>query len=119
MIRVRYEWDEEVGRLHLSIRGHAGSAPAGRDLVCAGASMLAYTALEVLQEARDAGEAASAFHREERGRMTMGSDFCDRGVKERVDAVCTGFRLLAERYPQYVRFEKNFRNGEKTGETVR
>ena len=49
MIRVRYEWDEEVGRLHLSIRGHAGSAPAGRDLVCAGASMLAYTALEVLQ----------------------------------------------------------------------
>ena len=114
MIRVRYEWDEEVGRLHLSIRGHAG-----RDLVCAGASMLAYTALEVLQEARDAGEAASAFHREERGRMTMESDFCDRGVKERVDAVCTGFWLLAERYPQYVRFEKIFRNGEKSPETVR
>ena len=119
MIRVRYEWDEEVGRLHLSIRGHAGSAPAGRDLGCAGASMLAYTALEVLQEARDAGEAASAFHREERGRMTMESYFCDRGVKEQVDAVCTGFRLLAERYPQYVRFEKIFRNGEKSPETVR
>ena len=51
--------------------------------------------------------------------MTMESDFCDRGVKERVDAVCTGFWLLAERYPQYVRFEKIFRNGEKSPETVR
>lgn len=119
MIRVRYDWDPAVGRLRLTVRGHAGTAPAGRDLVCASASILAYTALEVLQEARDAGEAASAFHREERGHMTMESDFCDRGVKERVDAVCTGFRLLAEQYPRYVRFEKTFGNGEKSGSAVR
>ena len=113
MIRVRYEWDEEVGRLHLSIRGHAGSAPAGRDLVCAGASMLAYTALEVLQEARDAGEAASAFHREERGRMTMESDFCDRGVKERVDAVCTADWMRTGRYSRHIRRDKMSRTGGK------
>ena len=51
--------------------------------------------------------------------MTMESDFCDRGVKERVDAVCTGFRLLAKQYPRYVRFEKSFGNGEKSGSAVR
>lgn len=37
----------EKGTLKLRVRGHAGAAPMGQDLVCAGVSSLALTAAEV------------------------------------------------------------------------
>ena len=48
------EYCEENGLLCLSLEGHAETAPKGKDLVCAAASVLAYTAaycLEVLHNA--------------------------------------------------------------------
>lgn len=47
------EYCEEKGILCLSLEGHAETAPKGKDLVCAAASVLAHTAaycLEVLHE---------------------------------------------------------------------
>ena len=43
MITVRF-YRKRQGSVHMVMDGHAGAAPKGKDLVCAGASMLAYTA---------------------------------------------------------------------------
>lgn len=117
MIRVRYDWDPAAGRLRLTVRGHAGAAPAGRDLVCASASILAYTAAAVLRDT-ERGRAEVTEMQTADGLFTVGA-VCDGRTEERVAAVCTGFRLLAEQYPRYVRFEKTFGNGEKSGSAVR
>lgn len=42
MINVHF-FKLEDGSIHLEMSGHAGTAPKGEDLVCAGASMLCYT----------------------------------------------------------------------------
>lgn len=51
MIRVKfYEKDGKVGMV---MKGHAGAAPKGEDLICASATMLAYTvaqAMKVMEE---------------------------------------------------------------------
>lgn len=43
MITIRFYAKPERGTLHMTIRGHSGAAKEGEDLVCAGATMLAYT----------------------------------------------------------------------------
>ena len=42
MIKVQY-WNGADGSRNLQMQGHAGAAPRGQDLVCAGASTLALT----------------------------------------------------------------------------
>ena len=42
MIKVQY-WNGADGSRNLQMQGHAGAAPKGQDLVCAGASTLALT----------------------------------------------------------------------------
>lgn len=44
MTEVKFHYDNSRGCIKLRIRGHAGSAPRGEDLVCAGVSALALTA---------------------------------------------------------------------------
>lgn len=49
MITVRFYRKQTQGSVHMVMEGHAGTAPKGEDLVCAGASMLAYTAGQAVQ----------------------------------------------------------------------
>lgn len=49
MIEAEFFHRASDGSLHMNLRGHAGSAPKGQDLVCAAASMLAYTAAQAVQ----------------------------------------------------------------------
>ena len=48
-------FENREGTLTLSMTGHAGSAPAGEDLVCAAASMLGYTAMQYASVLEQAG----------------------------------------------------------------
>lgn len=43
MLTIRFYRKPERGTLHMTIQGHAGAGKKGEDLVCAGATMLAYT----------------------------------------------------------------------------
>lgn len=43
------------GSLHMELLGHAGSAPKGKDLVCAGASMLACTLASAAEKLYEQG----------------------------------------------------------------
>ncbi len=49
MIWIRFYRKEDQGSIHMVMDGHAGAAAKGEDLVCAAASMLAYTAAQAVQ----------------------------------------------------------------------
>jgi uncharacterized protein YsxB (DUF464 family) len=48
MIRIRF-YKKVDGSVHLTMKGHAGAGPVGEDLVCAAATMLAYTVAQAVQ----------------------------------------------------------------------
>ena len=49
MITVRFYQKPSNGSIHMTIKGHAGTAPKGEDMVCAAATMLAYTVAQAVK----------------------------------------------------------------------
>lgn len=49
MIQVRFSVSHDNKVVSMEMKGHAGSAPKGEDLICASATMLAYTAAQAVQ----------------------------------------------------------------------
>lgn len=84
----------ECGKAHLTVRGHAGYAESGRDIVCAAASALVYALAGTL---RDTGRLTEAVM--EPGRADIrGTGDCAREFA----LVRCGLELLAGQYPQCV-----------------
>ncbi len=103
MIAVFYDRQ----RCQVRIRGHAGAGPAGRDLVCAGVSALAYTLAANVFALERSGAAVEVTVRMEPGDCFIAC----RGVpgrESKVQAVyatvCLGLAGLARGYPEYVRY---------------
>ena len=115
MIRVNYtELDGPEGpTLRLEARGHAGYASAGQDIVCAGASTLMQTLAYLL-----AGEekAHSDVWDEEDGPRLAVTAGTPRSpwVEGAFAFAKAGFALLAERYPDHVRFADLSARGEQS-----
>lgn len=94
------------GRLSLKLSGHAGMAEAGRDIVCASASILAYTVAQEVQNMENRHQLAEP----PIIRMDAGdAEITIKPVDEATyDALHTfyiaqvGYSLLAYNYPQYV-----------------
>ena len=104
MIEVTYYRNHN----RLTVKGHAYSEEPGRDLVCAGASALAYTL------AANVGNLeANGCVRDVTVKMEPGD--CEIGCKPKgkyaatvgriMEAVCVGFELLASSRPQYISYE--------------
>ena len=99
--------EEKDGRFSFYVSGHAGYAPYGQDLICAGASVLTSTLAEVIWRLSDYSEIAMVDEKLESGNTVLSADV---GESAREDfRVATsffsvGFSLLAEQYPQYVCF---------------
>ena len=49
MITAKFYQKPSHGSIHMTLKGHAGAAPKGEDLVCASATMLAYTVAQAVQ----------------------------------------------------------------------
>ena len=49
MITARFYQKPSAGSIHMTIKGHANVAPKGEDLICASATMLAYTVAQAVQ----------------------------------------------------------------------
>lgn len=98
MIRAKY--DEEA--LTLTVTGHAGSAPYGRDLVCAAASILMLTLERALQNEGLLGAESERWPGWARITCT------EHGERARsvFETVFTGYALLAEEWPEYVKTER-------------
>lgn len=92
----------------LSITGHAGAAEPGYDLVCASASILAYTLAANVANMSDNGQVREPVMKMNEGDTEIS---CNprHNLKASVtlvfDSVCVGFELLAHDYPQYISYE--------------
>ena len=108
MVVVRY-WNGEDGSRNLRMQGHAGAAPKGQDLVCAGASTLALTlgkAATLMEE--EELLAHPALVRLEAGDTAI-SVLPRREWASSADAIfwtiLLGLSRLAQAYPQYVQLK--------------
>lgn len=92
----------------LTVSGHAGSGELGHDLVCASASVLAYTLAANVANMADHGQVRQPLIRMEEGDTEI-SCSPRHNLKASVtlvfDSVCVGYELLAHDHPQYVSYE--------------
>ena len=115
MIKVCYsELDGPEGlSCCLEAAGHAGYAPAGQDIVCAGASTLMQALVYLL--AGDANAQTDAWDEPDGPRLTVRAKApCEPWVQGAFELAKAGFTLLAERYPDNLRFADVSRRGEQS-----
>ena len=92
----------------LTVTGHAGAAEPGHDLVCASASMLAYTLAANVANMADNGQVRQPIINCSEGNAEIS---CNprHNLKNSValvfDSLCAGFELLAKDYPEYITYE--------------
>ena len=92
----------------LTVTGHAGSAEPGQDLVCASASILAYTLAANVANMADNGQVREPIIKTNEGNTEIS---CNprHNLKASVtlvfDSVCVGFEMLAHDYPEYITYE--------------
>lgn len=106
MIKVSFEISDNGKTIILNIRGHAGAADVGKDIVCASASILAYTVAQEVQTMYDRGRLKKKPNiRLEEGDSTITCKPVKTSMTEALHIFLvaqTGFRLLAQTYPDYV-----------------
>ena len=93
---------EEGEKLSLRLEGHAGYAEHGNDIVCASASILAYTLASIIGKC-DTNSTINL----ESGDMTIESDCNDPLMRDVIENsfnfAVAGYAQLEHNYPQYVR----------------
>lgn len=104
MIRATMYWRA----LMMEVDGHAGYAEKGKDIVCAGASMLLEALAAVLQEADDRGRCEANLKQED-GKARI-SAYPTLGSMTEIKAyfrMCVkGMKLLQEQYPEHVEIKE-------------
>ena len=118
MIHAMYsELDGPAGvTRRLEVKGHAGYAPAGQDIVCAGASILTQALIWMAAEMDQAECTASDGPEGPRVVITAhpGADPReDQRINGSFELAKTGLALLAERYPDNLRFADTSSRGEE------
>ena len=111
---VYSEMDPPAGiSCRLEAAGHAGYAPAGQDIVCAGASTVMQGLVCLLAGEKSAR--SDAFDEPDGPRLAVQADApCAEWVQGAFELAKACFALLAERYPENVRFADVSRRGEKS-----
>lgn len=106
MIRIYIREDQKTGRFCVLASGHAGKAPAGQDIVCAGVSILLDTLAEAMYRGQDGGcmtihtvQRASGMYRLE-GQCRQGADGMDGHTV--LQTVVTGLSLMQAAHPESV-----------------
>ena len=115
MIKVNYtELDGPAGpTCRLEASGHAGYAPAGQDIVCAGASTLMQTLCALL--AGEEGTKSGVWDEPDGPRLAVTAAAPQKPwVEGAFEFAKAGFALLAERYPDNVRFADLSGRGEQS-----
>lgn len=102
---IRVVFDREAFRV--TVEGHACSGEAGKDLVCAGASALVYTLAANAGDFVRRGMVRRARAELKSGKAEIqcvpGKKFAPQ-VLGALEAVCLGFGLLGEQFPQYLQY---------------
>lgn len=102
MIKVTFSTEGE--KLSLRLEGHAGYAEHGKDIVCASASILAYTFASIVENF-----GIDTYINLESGDTTIKCVCTDHPmmdfIRDAFNFAQVGFDLLEANYPQYVRLE--------------
>lgn len=101
MIKAIYDREN----LRLTVRGHAGSAEPGHDLVCAAASILAYTCAACVDAADVENKTLHLYPGDAEISCRAGEETAE-NLRREMDAVCRGFEILRRKEPRFVDFEK-------------
>lgn len=104
MITVLYHRD----RNRVSVEGHAHSGEVGHDLVCASVSILCHTLAALVKNMESAGQT-----RYPTIKISEGDALIECNVPKKYkatvtfafDAICAGFDLLAQSYPDNISYE--------------
>jgi uncharacterized protein YsxB (DUF464 family) len=107
VIKAVFDTDREGRKLSLSIKGHAGQAEVGQDIICASASILAYTLAQIFKTMDAHGDfAESPVIDLESGNTVISCVAKDDDIYAEamyaLFVVQVGFSLLAYNYPQFV-----------------
>lgn len=106
MIQVRFQKSEDRKSLILTIKGHSGQAPIGKDIVCASVSILAYTVAQAVLKMKEQGKLKK--------KPTIRLDEGDAVITCKPNRAFTseamsifsvaegGYDLLAKNYPEFV-----------------
>jgi uncharacterized protein YsxB (DUF464 family) len=86
----------------VSIKGHAGYAPHGQDIVCAAVSTLVQT---LIQSIEDLCTDTISYHLQP-GNVEIKHDPLTHEAQVLLDAFMIGVYMIANRYPKYVVVEK-------------
>lgn len=104
MIKVVYHRDYH----RVSLTGHAQSDEKGKDLICASASILAYTLADFVKKAEKEKQVWCSLTYLEVGDAII-SCSPNEGKGDAItavfDAICRGFELLARDYPDNISYE--------------
>lgn len=106
MVNAEFFTNKESGSITLRLTGHAGADEKGKDIVCAGASILAYTVAQTLQFMYEEGN----LQKKPRLNLEEGDTIivCKPKPEYYTEALHTfyvaqvGYHLLSHSYPQYV-----------------
>lgn len=106
MIQVVYD----KAKHSLTMDGHANAGPIGHDLVCSAASILAYTLAGNVSYMASLGQV-----QENETRIDMQNGHTEIAcipvpesaaiVTVVLDAICVGFEMLADTYPQHISYK--------------
>ena len=105
MIQVVYLRDYH----RVSITGHAQSDEKGKDLICASASILAYTLAEYVKKVEEDGKLKCCLRFLEEGDTIVSCTPYYENKEEITtvfDAICRGYELLARDYPDNISYER-------------
>ena len=107
MIKVKFRTHDATRYLRLTVEGHAGAGEKGHDLVCASASILAYTAAQCVRDIESKGDLRGSARIElnEGDASIILRCKDEKGYAEAKHlflVVKTGYELLRTNYPQYV-----------------
>lgn len=107
MIKVKFRTHDATRYLRLTVEGHAGSGDSGHDLVCASASILAYTVAQIVQTMEHHGDLNGKPCVElSEGNASIilrcKNDDIYAEARHTFFVAKTGYSLLAHNFPQYV-----------------
>ena len=110
MIVARFTMDEKKESVTLRVKGHAGLAEKGRDIICSSASILAYTLAQNIKGAETRGlfKYAPKISLKDGNTIITCRAKDDEAYTEILHTflvVQTGYQLLAHNFPQFVAVE--------------
>ena len=109
MIVAKFYQKNTYGSIHMNLKGHAKAAPKGEDLICASATMLAYTVAQAVQFMFEQGmlkKKPKIFIKNgEAVIVATPQDGCYAEVLHTFWVAQCGMHVLARNYPQNVKLE--------------